>query len=83
MSKPKNIQLPYDDFIALLDALEYIDVENYADDFKMQFRGILELLRDKRKKIELRDSYAELINAKNESSRDLARIEYLRKKNQI
>lgn len=82
MSTPKTVQIPYDTFISLIDALQYIDLSNYDESFKMQFEGIVSILEGKKRKLELRDTYSGILKAKDEDTRDLARIEYLRKRNQ-
>jgi hypothetical protein len=82
--KPKNVQIPLELFNALLDTLEYIDVSNYTEDFKNQFEWVFDELKDKKKRMDLREDYGRLLAAN--KSDDLekqtdARIEYLRNKN--
>lgn len=83
MGTPKNIQIPYDDFLSLLDVMDYIDIRNYDESFKRQFELIFDVLKDKKKKLELRESYSVVVNSKTDDARDLARVEYLRKKNSL
>lgn len=81
---PKNVQIPYELFKALLDTLKYVDVSNYAEDFQNVFNSVLEGLRDKQKRMELRDDYGRLAAANKSGDEDKqyeARIEYLKKKN--
>ena len=44
---------------------------------------VLDLLSIKKEKVELREAYAKIISADNETDRDDARIDYLRKKRQL
>lgn len=81
MDRPKEIKLAYDDFMRLLDTLGYIDTSNFSADFKTEFEYVLYVLQEKKRKIELRDAYSNIVNAKDEDARHDARMEYLRKKN--
>lgn len=79
MNKPKNIQIPYETFLELLELLEYIDTSNYADDFRIQFDSILDVLRDKDKSLKRREAYTNYKNSHGDQ-RDEQRIEYLKLK---
>lgn len=84
MSNPKNIQIPYEAFKQLLYVLEYIDLSNYDESFKIEFEGILWLLKEKQNSLEARQAYSKLIEANkagDEGQQFEARIEYLQKKN--
>ena len=84
MNPPKNVQIPYSVFISLLDTLEYIDLSNYAADFRTQFESVLEALRNKKRQLERREDYSRLIAANktgDEDKKHEARIQYLSKRN--
>lgn len=83
MDKPKNVQIPIELFNSIIDVMEYIDTSNYASDFKDIFENVLEALRDKKNKMNLREDYQRLISANksgNEDKQIEARIEYLKNK---
>lgn len=82
--KQKNVQISLELFLALLDTLEYIDTSNYAKDFKNQFEGVLDALKEKKRRMDLREDYSRLIAANKKGDEDKkfdARIEYLKQKN--
>ena len=79
MEKPKNVQIPYETFISLLEILEYMDTSDYADDFKIQFDIVFEVLRDKKRSLKRREAYT-AYKTSHGDQRDSQRIEYLRAK---
>jgi len=84
MGNPKNVQIPYELFMALIDMLEYIDSSKYPDDFRDLFEAVLEDLRVKKKRLELREDYSRLIAANKSGDEDKqleARIEYFKNRN--
>jgi len=86
MGTPKNVQIPYELFISLLDVLEYIDVSEYAEDFKSLFENVLAALKYKKVRIALRDDYSRLVNANKTDDDDAkfsTRIEYLKNRNAL
>jgi len=86
MATPKNVQIPYELFMAIIDVLEYVDASKYADDFQSLFDAVLEELKTKKKRLELREDYSRLIEANKSGDEDKqleARIEYFKKRNQL
>jgi len=82
MDRPKNVQISYQTFLELLELLEYIDMSNYTDDFKLQFNAVLEVLRAKKRSLERREAYTAYKTSYGDQ-RDEQRIEYLKlKRNQ-
>jgi len=79
MEKPKNIQIPYQTFLDLIEILEYIDTSNFADDFKMQFEAVYEAIQDKKRSLDRRDAYTAYKTAQGHQ-RDEKRIDYMRLK---
>ena len=79
----KNILIPMDLLSRIVELLEYLDVSNYDRVIQDDYCDVLRALMVKMQKIELRDAYSNIINAKNTYDRDWARIEYLRLKSQL
>jgi len=79
----RDVKIPYSDFLMILDAFDYLDMEMYAEDFRQQLECVLEGLRAKKTSIQRRDVYAEMIKANKIGDEDIqhvARIDYLRAK---
>jgi Skp family chaperone for outer membrane proteins len=86
MSQPKNVQIPYDLFMALIDMLEHIDTSRYSDDFRTLFEAVQEELQNKKRRLELREDYSRLIAANKTGDEDKqheARIEYFKNRNSL
>ena len=86
LSEPKNVQIPYELFKSLLDLLEYVDIENYSEDYQSAFMGILEALKDKQRRIAIREDYGRLVVANKIGDEDKkfdARMNYLRNRNTL
>ena len=86
MSQPKNVQIPYETFMALIEMLEYMDTSIFAEDFKELFNILLGELQTKKKRLELREDYGRLIAANKTGDEDKqleARIEYFKKRNNL
>jgi len=67
----------------VVELLEYWDLSGFDSGFRSLYYNILWSLKVKLQKLDLRDAYAKLINAKNTDDRDEARIEYLWQRSQI
>ena len=67
----------------IVELLEYWDVSKYDRVIQDDYCDVMRALMVKMQKIELRDAYANIINAKSTDARDWARIEYLRLKNNL
>lgn len=86
MSEPKNIQIPYEIFMQLSDIMDYIDISNYDESIKTEFENIADFLREKKKSMEKRELYKNLVSANksgNEDDQFSSRIKYLAKKQDI
>ena len=84
MAEPKNVQISYALFKSLLDVFEYIDVSKYDVVFQEMYNGVLEDLQEKKRRMDLRETYGKLAAANktdNEDAQIEARIKYLQKKN--
>jgi len=77
MNSEKNVLIPIPLVKQIIDLLAYWDISKYDYVVRDDYREILKSLNIKMQKLELRDAYAKIINAKNEGSRNDARIEYL------
>ena len=79
----KNIMIPLPLLGRIVELLEYWDVSKYDRVIQDDYCDVLRELMVKMQKIELRDAYANIINAKNSDDRDWARIHYLQLKRQL
>lgn len=83
---PKNIQIPYELFKRLLNVLNDLEVSNYDEPFKNEFKAVLQALKAKNESLDRRQAYSQLISASKSGDIDQqldARLEYLKKKFQI
>ena len=78
----KNIMIPMTLLDRIVELLEYWDVSKYDRVIQDDYCDVMRDLMMKMHKIELRNAYANIINAKNANDRDWARIHYLQLKNQ-
>jgi len=78
----KNVMIPHDLFMRVVDLLEYWDIPD-SHDLRFEYFYILRELKVKIQRLELRDTYSKIISAKNENDRFDARIEYMRKRSSI
>ena len=76
----KNVLIPISLFTQICDLLEYWDVSQYDPVIQFQHLHVLRVLDLKRRRLGLRDDYAQIIRAGSEDDRDQARIRYLQKK---
>jgi hypothetical protein len=83
MDNGKNVLIPIPLVRQIIDLLAYWDISKYDRAIRHDYGGILLALNIKMQKLELRDAYAKMINAKNEGSRHDARIEYLWHKSRL
>jgi len=67
----------------IVELLEYWDVSKCDRVIQDDYCEVMRALMLKMQKIELRDAYANIINAKNSNDRDWARIVYLQLKSQL
>jgi hypothetical protein len=78
-----NVLIPLSLLIKTVELLEYWDVSRYDRFIQDDYCDVLFALKVKLQKLELRDAYAKIINAKSSDDRDWTRIEYLRLRNQL
>jgi hypothetical protein len=84
--KSKNIQIPLELFNRLVDVLGYIDTSNYTEDFRSELEAVLDALRDKKRRMGLREDYKKLVDANksgDEGKQIDSRIKYLRNRNDL
>jgi D-lyxose ketol-isomerase len=79
----KNITIPYWLFVKVIDLLETWDVSDYSMNTRLDYGDVLFALLKKRQSIELREAYAELLNAENDDARHEARMSFLMKKRDL
>ena len=67
----------------IVELLDYFDVSKYDRVIQDDHCEVMRELMIKMQKIELRDAYSNIINAKSSHERDWARIAYLQLKSQL
>jgi hypothetical protein len=77
MAKDKNIIIPYSLLLRTIDLLEYINISMYDLAIQNDYNDILGDFNDKKRRVALRDTYAEIIYANDDDSRHDARMRYL------
>lgn len=75
----KNVLIPHPLFLRVVELLEHWDIP-HSHDLRMEYCDVLSALILKSRRLELRDAYSNIISAKDDDARTLARIAYLRKK---
>ena len=84
MNKIRNVQISYETFLSIIDLLEFIDIEKYDVSIQLLYDKVTNDLNIKRKRLETRDSYKELIDSYDTNDNDHIfdkRIEYFKKRN--
>jgi hypothetical protein len=79
----KNIMIPLTLLGRIVELLEYWDVSKYDRVIQDDYCDVMRVLMVKMQKIELRNAYTNIINAKNTDDRDWARTQYLQLKSQL
>lgn len=79
----ENAKIPLSLLEQAIELLEYIDVSIYDEPIPWEYEMVLSAFRKKRRQLELRRAYAEIIFAQNEDKRFDARMRYLQKKRHI
>ena len=74
--------IPHSLFLRILYLLEHWDIP-VSHDLRIEYCDVLCALIMKSRRLELRVAYSNIISAKDDDARILARIEYLRKRNSI
>jgi len=77
----KNVMIPLQTFERIILFLECVDLSRHPNCY--DFYTVLWELKVKMQKIELRDAYTKIVQAKDDDARHEARIEYLRQRNQV
>ena len=75
-----NVKIPLSLLNQTVYILENINIFSYDDAFISEYFDLIDALRKKKDSIQLRDSYADIIHAKDEDSRHSARMRYLQQK---
>ena len=78
--KTKKVQIPLEIFHKIIDFLECCDISDCEPGFKKLYRDIFSCLIEKRDSMELRESYAKVIFAKNDGQKKEALTAYLEQK---
>jgi hypothetical protein len=73
----KNINIPYQLFSKMIDLLDYWDIYEYSAYTQEMYYDVLFALLKKQQNIELRQAYANIINAESDEERHDARMNYL------
>jgi hypothetical protein len=83
MSKTTNVLIPIPLVKQIIELLGYWDTSKYDRAICDDYRDVMQALNVKLQKLELRDAYSKIINAKNDDSRHDARMEYLWQKSRL
>jgi len=75
----KNVMIPLEIMEKLICLLEYMESPIDSDARADRFQALC-CLREKKRRLDLRDDYAQIVFAENEGDRDMARIRYLQQK---
>lgn len=78
-----NITIPLPLLKSLIVLLEYFDVSLFDRAVRDDYWDALWALKMKQLKLDIHDAYTLMVKAPNEDARHMARIEYLRLKNQL
>jgi hypothetical protein len=78
-----NITIPLPLLKNLIVLLEYFDVSLFDRAVRDDYWDALWALKMKQLKLDIHDAYTLMVRAPNEDARHMARIEYLRLKNQL
>jgi len=73
----KNVMIPIALMNHILDLLFYWDLSSYDESIKADHEYVTMFLLEKRTKLNLRETYSRMVNAKSEEERHLARMGYL------
>ena len=79
----KNVMIPHSLLDQIIDLLESWEIPLQDAVLRNYYDRVLYDLRYKKRKLELRDTYAKIIRADNDEDRDIARINYLRQKRYV
>jgi len=80
MSKPENVKIPLPILNRTIELLENLDVGGYDTSVQCDYDAVYFALLKKRRDIELRETYAKIVYAKDEQARHEARMNYLQQK---
>ena len=76
---PRTVQIPYETFLRLLEAFDYLDISRYPPDVQMLLDSILSDLNSKKLSLERREAFSNF-KASHGADRDEKRIQYMRLK---
>ena len=78
--KTKKVQIPLEIFHKMIAFMECCDTSDCEPDFKKLYRDIFSCLIEKRDSMELRESYAKVVFAKDDGQKKEALTAYLEHK---
>jgi len=78
-----NVKIPLPLLFQAIYLLECIDIYKYDRSIQINYENVLSAFNQKRDSLELRASYADIVNSKDEDSRHSARLKYLQHKRDI
>ena len=76
----QNIMVPLSLLIQIIELLDQWDLSEYGPTICDDYNNVFGALTTKKRKIELRHSYAKILGAADDEARDEARIQYLQQK---
>jgi hypothetical protein len=82
-AKSQSVLIPLALFKKIIELLEYVDIMSYDECIQDDYRLVRNALFIKSEKLNLRKTYANVLYAKDEDERDMARIRYLSEKHYL
>jgi hypothetical protein len=79
----ENVKIPLSLLNRTIEVMEYIDVSEYHPPFTMMFDDVLSSLRKKKRSLDLRRYYADILCADGDNERFNARMKYLLERRRI
>jgi len=78
-----NVKIPLLLLLETINILESFNVETYDCGFQSAYENVLYSLRIKKESLALREAYSKIINAADDDTRHLARMQYLQQKRDL
>jgi len=75
-----NVKIPLSLFNQVFYILENININSYCDTFQIEYFDLIDALHRKKEALELRQTYTDILRAKDEDSRLFAKLRYLQQK---
>ena len=78
--KEKQVLIPLSLLHDIIDFLDQYDIPLFPENARVEHAEIMSCLISKLAKLNIRESYSQIVFAQDDDSRDMARMEYLKRK---